>query len=194
MQKKTRCAAYVRCSTNHQDTELQVKDLTEYAERRGWQVTLFEDKGVSGSKDKRPALDEMMAAARKKQFDVVLVWRFDRFGRSLSHLVNSLNEFDNLSIDFVSYSESIDTSTSTGKLVFSIIASIAEFERSLIVERVRAGVAKAKSKGVAFGRKRVPFDYSRALRMRREDGASYRQIGDALGVSYVTVYRALQGA
>ncbi len=191
MKKETLAALYVRCSTSHQDTDIQKKDLTAFCSRRGWMVhRIYEDKGISGSKDKRPALDRLMKDARQCRFQVVVVWRFDRFGRSVAHLVNALNEFRELGIDFVSLNEALDTSTPAGRVLFAVIAAIAEFERSIIVERVKAGVRKAQEAGVRFGRPRKGFDYKRAVALRKE-GLSYRQIADRLGVSHTTVLRSI---
>lgn len=186
-----RAAIYCRCSTDQQDLTLQRDDLTEFCKRRGWAVTgIFEDKGVSGSKDSRPALDEMIKEARQGKFDVVLVWRFDRFGRSTAHLLNSLNEFRSQNVDFVSLNEALDTSTPTGKVLFTVIAAVAEFERNIITERVRAGVRKAQANGVKCGRPRRGFDFKRAVELRR-NGDSLRQIARQMGVSLSTLYRAI---
>ena len=135
--KNKRVAVYTRCSTAHQDLALQREELTSLSQSRRWQIHhIYEDKGISGAKDTRPALDKLMADARRGKFDVVAVHRFDRFGRSVAHLVNSLNEFQSLGIDFVSLHEAVDTSTPAGRVLFSVIAAMAEFERSLIQERV----------------------------------------------------------
>jgi len=192
MNSKT-VAIYVRCSTHHQDIDLQQEQLTDFAQRRGWRIHhVYADHGVSGGKDSRPALDQLMADARRQAFDVVAVWRFDRFGRSTAHLVNALNEFNELGIDFVSLNEAVDTSTASGRVLFSVIAAMAEFERALIQERVKAGVARAQASGVRFGRPHKGFDVARAIEMRK-DGASYREIAKTMGVSHVTVYKALKG-
>ena len=186
-----RAAIYCRCSTDQQDLTLQRDDLTEFCKRRGWTVyQVYEDKGISGTKDSRPALDQMVKDAHQGKFDVVLCWRFDRYGRSTAHLLNSLNEFRSLNVDFVSLNEALDTTTPAGRVLFTIIAAIAEFERSIIVERVRAGVAKAKASGVKFGRPRVGFDFKRAIAMR-QNGSTLRQISKALGVSHTTIYRGI---
>lgn len=187
--KPKRAAVYVRCSTDKQDTQLQKDDLISFCKRRGWDIyKVYEDKGISGSKDSRPALDELVKESRQGKFDVVLVWRFDRFGRSTAHLLNALSEFQSLSIDFVSLHEAMDTSTAAGKMLFSVISAVAEFERDIIIERVRAGVAKAKAQGVQFGRPRVGFDYQRAVELHK-GGGSIRSIAGELGVSRSTVQR-----
>lgn len=188
-----RAALYVRCSTGHQDTQLQRDDLTEFCRRRGWQVyKVFEDKGISGSTDSRPALDKMMVEARQRKFDVLAVWRFDRYGRSMAHLVNSLAEFESLGIDFASLQESVDTSTPAGRMLFGVISSMCEFERAIIRERVKAGVEQARARGVRWGRPRKGFDFKRAVEMRR-NGSTRREIAKAMGVSHTTVLRAIRG-
>src|SRR5947209_11969729 len=136
--KSPRVAIYARVSTlNHgQDTEMQTRELRQFAEARGWHVAgEYVDTGVSGTKDSRPELNRLMAEAHKRRFDVVCVWRFYRFARSVSHLLRALETFKALGIDFVSYSEQMDTSTPTGKMVFTVLGAVAELERSLIVER-----------------------------------------------------------
>ena len=149
-----RAAIYARVSTanNGQDPRVQTRELGEFCERRGWTLVEYIDIGISGTKEKRPALDRLMADAYKRQFDVVVVWRFDRFARSVSHLLRALETFQALGIDFVSVSEQMDTSTPTGKMVFTVLGAVAELERSLIVERVRAGMRNACAKGKRIGR------------------------------------------
>jgi len=137
-----RAAIYARVSTtNHgQDVSTQTRDLEQFARARGWRlVDSYLDVGISGSKDSRPQLDRLMADAHKRLFDVVIVWRFDRFARSVSHLLRALDTFNALGIAFVSLSEQMDTTTPTGKMIFTVLGAVAELERSLIVERVRAG-------------------------------------------------------
>src|SRR3989441_1266944 len=150
-------AIYARVSTtNGQDPELQLRELREYCQRRGWEIAgEYVDVGISGAKERRPELDRLMAEARKRRLDAVVVYRYDRFARSLRQLVNSLEEFRSLGIDFVSLHEGVDTSTPNGRLVFGIFASIAEFERELIRDRVRSGIASARAKGKHLGRPRV---------------------------------------
>src|ERR1700680_2569433 len=170
----SRVAIYARVSTtNHgQDAGLQTREQHQFAEARGWQVfDDYIDQGVSGSKDSRPELNRLMADAHKRRFDVVLVWKLDRFGRSLRHLVNALAEFESLGIAFVSLSDNLDLSTPSGRLMFQIIGAMAEFERALIQERVRAGIRNARAKGRRLGRPRVIVDASR--------GASLRARGDS---------------
>src|SRR5229473_3130159 len=151
----TRVAIYARVSTsNHgQDVGMQTRELRQFAEARTWIVAgEYIDAGVSGAKDSRPELNRLIADAHKRRFDVVCVWRFDRFARSVSHLLRALETFKALGIDFVSYSEQMDTSTPASKMVFTVLGAVAELERSLIVERVRAGLRNARAKGKRIGR------------------------------------------
>ena len=171
---------------------MQLRELREFVERRGWQIAgEYVDRGVSGSKDRRPALDQMITAAQSRKFDVLLVWKLDRFARSLKHLVNALAEFEALGIAFVSLRDNLDLTTPAGRLMFQIIGAMAEFERALIQERVRAGLRNAKSKGVRLGRPPVFVSESRidALRL---SGASWRAIAKDLGVVLGTVHRVAQ--
>jgi len=186
-----RIALYCRVSTSGQTTENQKRDLTRYCDSRDWPVAqVFEDVGVSGAKDSRPALDDLMRQAKQKKFNTVVVWKFDRFARSTQHLLQALQEFQALGIDFVSYSEGIDTSTPMGKMIFTFLAAIAEFERSLIKERVKAGIERAKAQGVHCGRPRVGFDVNKALRLKRE-GMSWSQLAKRMKVSVSTLRRTL---
>jgi DNA invertase Pin-like site-specific DNA recombinase len=190
-----RVAIYARVSTNHaggQSPEMQLRELREHCERRGWTVAgEYTDVGISGTKEKRPELDKLMADAHRRRFDAVIVWKFDRFARSVSHLLRALETFQALGVHFVSLSESLDTSTPAGKMVFTVLGAVAELERSLIVERVRAGLRNAKAKGVRIGRPRVNVDSRRVAALRAE-GRSWPQIAKALGVGVGTVYRAYQ--
>src|SRR5712692_9977435 len=141
-----RAALYSRVSTSHngQDPEVQLRELREYCQRRGWQVvTEYVDVGISGAKEKRPQLDKLLADAHRRRFDAVVVLRFDRFARSVSHLLRALETFRALGVEFVSLSEQVDTSTPTGKMIFTVLGAVAELERSLIAERVRAGLRNA---------------------------------------------------
>ena len=192
--KTERVALYARCSTlNGQDPEVQLHELRAYCERRGFEITgEYIDKGISGSRERRPALDQLMAACRKRLVDAVVVYRYDRFARSLRQLVNALEEFRALGIDFISLHEGVDTSTPNGRLVFGIFASIAEFERELIRDRVRSGLALAKAKGKRVGRPRVVVD-ALQLASLRSQGHSWSQITAKTGISKGTAQRALAG-
>jgi DNA invertase Pin-like site-specific DNA recombinase len=180
-------AIYARVSThNGQDPEVQLRELREYCQRRGWEITReYVDVGISGGKEKRPELDKLLRDAHLRHFDVVVVWRFDRFARSVSHLLRALENFRALGIEFVSLSEQVDTSTPTGKMVFTVLGAVAELERSLIVERVRAGLRNARAKGKRLGRPRKVANLEAINRMRTE-GATWRAIGKSLGVSPAT--------
>jgi len=149
-----RAALYARVSTlnNGQSPEMQIRDFAEYCQRRGWTATEYVDVGISGAKDRRPELDRLMIDAHQRRFDVVVVWKFDRFARSVSHLLRALETFNSLGIAFVSLGEQIDTSTPAGRMVFTVLGAVAELERSLIVERVRAGMRNARAKGKQIGR------------------------------------------
>jgi DNA invertase Pin-like site-specific DNA recombinase len=180
---------YARVSTNNgQDPEMQLNELREYCERRGWEISReYVDAGISGAKEKRPELDKLIADAHRRYFDVVVVWRFDRFARSVSHLLRALENFRSLGIEFVSLSEQVDTSTPTGKMIFTVLGAVAELERSLIAERVRAGLRNARAKGKKLGRPRLVSDPGVITRLRSQ-GASWRAVGLALGVSPATAF------
>ena len=184
-------AVYARVSTtNGQDPEMQLRELREYCQRRGWTIAMeYVDAGISGAKERRPELDRLLADAHHRRFDAVVVWRFDRFARSVSHLLRALETFRSLGIEFVSLSEQVDTSTPAGKLVFTVLGAVAELERSLITERVRAGIRNARAKGKRLGRPRSGVDPTEIARLRTQ-GASWRAIGAALGVSAATALHA----
>jgi DNA invertase Pin-like site-specific DNA recombinase len=191
----SRVAIYARVSTtNHgQDVTLQTRELQQFAEVRGWRlVDSYLDLGISGSKDRRPELDRLMADAHRRKFDVVIVWKFDRFARSVSHLLRALETFNALGIAFVSLSEQMDTTTPTGKMVFTVLGAVAELERSLIAERVRAGLRNARAKGKKLGRPRTAVDTARIDRLRAS-GLSWPKIAAEMGVSVGTVYQAARG-
>jgi DNA invertase Pin-like site-specific DNA recombinase len=165
---------------------MQTRELREYCERRGWNVVAeFVDIGISGSKDRRPQLDRLMAEARRRRFDVVVCWKFDRFARSVRHLLRALDEFQALRIDFVSLSEALDTSTPAGRMVFTVLGAVAELERSLIAERVRAGLRNARARGVRLGRPKAVSDPDRIAALR-DSGRSWRAIGRELGLAAET--------
>ncbi len=186
------CAVYARVSTSDQSTEPQLLDLRAYAKARGWKVYgEYCDEGISGTKDSRPALNRLMDDARKRRFDVVLVWRFDRFARSTKHLVLALEEFKNLGIDFVSYQENIDTSSPLGAAIFTIIGAVAQLERDIIAERVKAGLRRARANGAKIGRPAAKVDKEGLLELRQE-GLSLRQVAERLGVSKSTVAREIK--
>ena len=186
-----RAATYARVSTRtgSQNPDMQLRELRDYCQRRGWEIAdEYVDAGVCGVKEQRPELDRLLAECRKRRVDAVVVYRYDRFARSLRQLVNALEEFRALGIEFVSLHEGVDTSTPNGRLVFGIFASIAEFERELIRERVRSGLAAARARGKRIGRPQKNVDTAKVV-LLRESGASWRTIAARLGVSVGTVYK-----
>jgi DNA invertase Pin-like site-specific DNA recombinase len=186
-----KAAIYARVSTanNGQDPTMQTRELREYCDRRGWTVAgEYVDIGISGTKERRPELDRLLGEAHRRRFDAVVVWRFDRFARSVSHLLRALETFKSLGIEFVSLSEQVDTSTPTGKMVFTVLGAVAELERSLIVERVRAGLRNARAKGKSLGRPRVAVDAAR-IAVLRSQGLSWAKIGERLRLGEGTVRR-----
>lgn len=190
--KTERVAIYGRVSTVvGQNVEMQLCELREYAARRGWMVVEEYVDRMSGAKESRPALNRLMTDARRRNFDMVLVWKIDRFGRSLKHLVNALAELDAVGVAFVSLRDNLDLGTPSGRLMFQIIAAMAEFERALIQERVRAGLRHARAKGKRLGRPRVVVDDARIASLRAS-GASWRAISQKLGVGIGTLYKAVQ--
>jgi len=187
-------ALYARVSTSDkgQDPEMQLRELREYCERRKLNIVMeYIDNGISGSKESRPELNRLMADANRRRFDAVLVWKFDRFARSTSHLLKALETFQSLSIDFVSLTEGIDTSTPVGAMVFTILGAVGQMERELIRERIRAGVRNARAKGKRLGRPKVPVDGSKVASLRAT-GQSYRAVATALGVSVGSVHASVQ--
>jgi len=167
---------------------MQIRELREYCKRRGWKITReYIDEGISGAKESRPQLNKLLADAHLRRFDAVVCWRFDRFARSVSHLLRALETFKALGIEFVSLSEQVDTSTPAGKLVFTVLGAVAELERSLIAERVRAGLRNARAKGKTLGRPRKRIDLDEIKRLRSA-GSSWRAVSSALGVSAATAF------
>jgi DNA invertase Pin-like site-specific DNA recombinase len=186
-----RAAVYARVSSsNHgQDPKLQLREVAEYCDRRGWTIEAeYVDVGISGAKEKRPELDRLLADAHRRRFDALVVWKFDRFARSVSHLLRALETFQALGIEFVSLTEGVDTSTPAGKIVFTVLGAVAELERSLICERVRAGLRNARAKGKKLGRPRKDLDPKRVVALRSQ-GLGWRAISKLLGVGVGTLYR-----
>jgi DNA invertase Pin-like site-specific DNA recombinase len=190
-----RVAFYARVSTlAGQSPDMQLLELREYAARRGWQVTgEYVDHGVSGAKESRPALNQLMADAKRRKFDVIAVWKLDRFGRSVRHLVTAVAELEAVGVAFVSLKDNLDLSTPSGRLMFQIIAAMAEFERALIRERVIAGLRNAKHKGRKLGRPRVHVDVAQVASLRAS-GASWRTISERMGISVGALHNAFRGA
>ena len=191
--KNKSVAIYARVSTDKQKVDLQLDELREYIKRSGWTLYHeFIDQGFTGKNISRPAFKEMMDQARQKKFTTLLVWKLDRLSRSLKDLINTLDELGSLGIDFVSYDNKIDTSTPTGKLVFQVIGAVAEFERDIISERVKAGLNSARRKGKRLGRPPLaPYTLEKAKSLR-EEGLSYRKIGERLGISEGVIRKYLK--
>ncbi len=185
MEKKLkRTAIYARVSTQEQTVDSQLTALRQYAEQRNLEIIhTFIDKGISGKTDQRPGLVQLMDHARKHKIDTILVFRFDRFGRSTKHLVTALEEFQSLGIDFISYSENIDTGTPVGRVLFAIISAFAAFEREILAERVRAGLIAAKKRGQKLGRPTISEHLREKIRELKGQGLSIRAIAKILGVS-----------
>ncbi len=187
-----RAALYARVSTADQSCEPQLRDLRQYIAARGWEAAEYVDAGVSGAKDRRPALDRLMVTVKARKVDVVVVAAFDRFGRSVRHLVENLELFRHLGVEFVSLREQIDTGSPLGQAVFTIVAAIAQLERSLIAERVRAGLRRARAEGRRLGRPPLQVD-ERQLRSVIGQRLPVRVAARALGVSassYLRLVRA----
>lgn len=182
-------AIYTRVSTGEQSTAMQTDELKSYCARRNWTIFREYSDTASGSKECREGLNQLMADARKRRFDAVLVFRYDRFARSLRQLVNALAEFDALGIHFVSLHEGTDTSTPNGRLVFGIFASIAEFERQLIIARTKSGMQAARNRGKHIGRPRVEVNAAQ-IRSLRAQGVSWESIAAQTGISRATCQRA----
>ena len=196
--EERRTAIYARVSTNEQRTDSQVHELKQYAAQRGWAVhKVYTDEGISGATDCRPALDQLLADAQKRKFDIVLVWRFDRFARSVNKLVSALALFKALQIDFCSRCEAVDTSLPMGQLVFHVFAAIAQFERELVRARTVAGVQAARRRGKKLRRPAVAVSAEQVVRIRRErseKSLSIRKLARKYGLSSSRVHLICRGA
>ena len=195
MQKPKRAALYVRVSTTGQNTKAQRTELRAYAESRGWTVARVYTDQISGAVQNRPALQELMSDCKRRKVDIVLVWKFDRFARSLRHLVTALEDFRRLRIDFVSATEGVDTTSPSGELVFQIFGAIAQFERALISERVKAGIAEARRDGRQLGRpaiKKLSDAEIAKIRAARLKGVTLRKLAAQYGASLWAVHQASQ--
>jgi len=181
-----RAAVYARVSTFDQEPENQLAELRRYVEVRGWTAREYTDRGISGAKNRRPALDQLVADAKRRRFDVLVCWRLDRLGRSLKHLVGLLDDLQALGVAFVSLAEGIDATTPAGRLQMHILGAIAEFERARIAERVKAGLARARAQGKRLGR--TPYAIS-DQQFEQVAGLSVRDAAQALGVSRSVVHR-----
>lgn len=188
-------AIYARVSTDDQRCDMQLTELRGYASRMGWQLIEYIDQGVSGTRRNRPALDRLFADARLRKFDVVLVWKLDRFGRSLKGLIENINTLDSLGIRFLAPTQMIDTGKDSpmGRFILHLFGALAEFERALIVERVRAGVAEARRQGKSLGRPKRDYDLSKVKKLRAQ-GVSWRAISKKLKVPVSTLREGVREA
>ena len=188
-----RCALYLRVSTVDQHPETQVHDLRQLAQQRGYEIVREYTDRITGTKAKRPGLDELLRDARRGRFEVVLVWASDRLARSVRHFLEVLDELNHLGIEFVSFREQLDTGGPLGRAIVVIIGAVAELERNLIVERVRAGMRRAKLEGRRIGRKPLVVDRE-ALLQERAHGRSLTQIAHTFRISRASVSRLLKEA
>jgi len=186
-----RAGLYMRVSTVDQHPETQLLDLRQMAAQRGYEIVQEYTDRISGTKAKRPGLDQMMADARRGRFDVVLVWASDRIARSVKHFLDVLDELSRLNIEYVSFRENIDTGGPLGRAIVVIIGAVAELERNLIIERVRAGMRRAKLEGRHIGRNPLKLDHT-AIQLDRCQGLSLRQIARGHKISTATVQRVLR--
>jgi DNA invertase Pin-like site-specific DNA recombinase len=193
MTKKSKTAAvYARVSTDKQKVDMQLRELRKFAARSGFKIYKEYLDQATGANTKRPALQEMIEAARKRRFDVLIVWKLDRLSRSLKDLINTLDELGSCGVDFVSYDNNLDTSTPTGKLVFQIVGAVAEFEKDIIRERVIAGLANAKAKGKQLGRPPLPLNILNKAKELKATGHSFRYIEKKLGVGEGSIRKQFQ--
>ena len=187
-------ALYARVSTQGQTVNNQLQELHTVAERHGWDVVSeYKDKGISGAKgrDKRPQFDAMMKAANRREFDIIMSWSIDRLGRSLQHLVEFLGDIQQKGVDLYLHQQNIDTGTPSGKAMFQMVGVFAEFERSMIQERVKAGLERAKKQGKVLGRPRVHATVESRIRKKRMEGKGILKIATELGVGTSTVQRVV---
>jgi DNA invertase Pin-like site-specific DNA recombinase len=187
-----RAAIYVRVSTDHQTVENQTRELRQVAERRGWEVAeVYSDAGISGAKDRkqRPGLDQILNDAGRRKFDIVMAWAIDRVGRSLIDLLGTIQHLDACGVDLYLDQQNIDTSTPMGKLVFQVTGAFAEFERSMIRQRVHAGLRRAVASGKRLGRPRIKDGVEERIREALAAGMSIRKAATKFGVNKSTVQR-----
>lgn len=192
MSNAPRAAIYVRVSRADQDLRMQRDETVDLVTRRGWRSHAeFSDHGISGSHDRRPGFRAMMEAARKRRFDILVVYRADRLFRSLRELIITLDELAALGVGFVSVNEPFDTTTPSGRLLVQLVGAFGEFERSVLIERTKSGLDAARRRGVKLGRRKVDVDLAKAKQLRAQ-GLSYRDVARAMGVKLATLHRALQ--
>jgi DNA invertase Pin-like site-specific DNA recombinase len=187
-----KAAIYIRVSTTEQEIGLQENELREFAERRGWEYQIFTDRGQSGAKDSRPALNQLLQQLRRKKFDVLVVWALDRLARSLRQLLTISEECKALGVDLVSLKQNIDTTLPAGKLTFSVLGAVAEFEREMLRERVKAGMNQARRVGKHIGRparRRLGRAEIEKIRVLRAQGRSVRQLAKEFGASQWMIAR-----
>jgi len=194
MKKHKRVAIYTRVSTTDQSTKAQEKELRQYAANRGWVIAQHYSDTISGAKESRPGLDQLMADCKKRKADVILVWKFDRFARSVSHLLRALETFEELGIEFVSLSEQIDTSTAAGRMIFTVLGAVAALERSLIAERVRLGIENARREGKQLGRPPIRKLTVEEIKWVRADRVKAKLSLRQLAAKYRTSLWAIQTA
>jgi DNA invertase Pin-like site-specific DNA recombinase len=194
MKKVKKAALYARVSTTGQSVSNQLQELRKVAENHGWEIVHeYRDQGISGAKgrDKRPQFDEMLKAANRREFDIIMSWSVDRLGRSLQHLVEFLGDIQHKGVDLYLHQQNIDTSTPSGKAMFQMVGVFAEFERAMIQERVKAGLARARKEGKTLGRPKVSAEIEDKIRAARKQGQGMLKISRALGVGVSTVQRVL---
>lgn len=185
------CAIYARVSTSEQNCEIQVNELREYAERRGWKIILILEEKISGTKSSRPQLKELQKIVASRKVDVVLIWKLDRLFRSLKDLLTMLQDWSDLGVELCSLKDNVDMSTSSGRLLMHLIGAFAEFEAALIRQRVQSGLDNAKRKGVKLGRPCLQADAGKARKLR-ESGMTIRQIAKELGIGNGSVQKLLR--
>jgi DNA invertase Pin-like site-specific DNA recombinase len=186
MIEKKRAAIYVRVTTAEQETDLQEVELKEYCERRGWSFVIYRDRGQSGAKQDRPALNSLLSDLRRRKFDVLVVWALDRLARSLKQLLIIAEECRSLGVDLVSLKQNVDTTLPAGRLTFQVLGAVAEFEREMLRERVRAGMAQARRAGKNVGRpvkRNLLASEIEKMKALRSQGTSIRQLAAEFGTS-----------
>jgi len=195
---KRRVALYARVSTSTQTVENQLAELREIAHRQGWSIVAeLSDEGISGSKgrDKRPAFDQLLKRATRREFDLIMVWAIDRLGRSIQHLVGFMNELQSLRVDLYVHQQAIDTTTPSGRMVFGIFSALGEYERELIRERILAGQKRARSQGIKIGRpSKLNNAVKTSVRLLRGNGMGIKQIAKTLEIGIGSVYSSLSDA
>jgi DNA invertase Pin-like site-specific DNA recombinase len=184
--KAKRAAIYLRCSTKSQETEMQEVEITDFCSRRGWEYKIYRDRGQSGAKENRPALDTLLADVHKRRVDVLCVWALDRLARSLKQLLSIAEECRSLGVDLVSLKQNVDTTLPAGRLTFQVLGAVAEFEREMLRTRVKAGLEMARRNGKKLGRpalRHFDSDEVSEIRHLREAGTSIRSLALRYGTT-----------